>query len=178
MSDQAAAWFKQLLDSVKRCVLRPGRGYRVKSTPEGQFIELDFEGGGPGRKSAPVSVALRKFTLVTMGFDTLLCTAPGSSEQIYVAKSTLLRNSITTETLDSILHTYSYAQSRVQRTAAVSGAGTEAQVIVPRFKTGDSIYAAQLETPVALSHNPAAATVTVEWIDANIDGRAWSNSSL
>lgn len=106
--------------------------------------------------------------------DTLTCrTWDGSNlggSDISVAKSPLLRNSVTARTADGISMSYSYS-STVQRTSHVtSPAGTyddEVQIVIPHYCAGDDIYAFDL-TDVK-----STGVANCRYLDTNIDRRGW-----
>lgn len=84
-----------------------------------------------------------------------------------VAKPTKLRyNGGASETIDGSTVSFSSwaSTTRISRTATVSGV-SEKQVIVPRLQDGDIILARR-----AYSTGVSSAS---EWVDLNIDGRAW-----
>lgn len=116
------------------------------------------------------SGTLEKLTLVAVYSDVLQCT-DSFGGTVYVAKSTKLRNSIASETIDGTLVSYAYTGTYVRRTATGTGIN-ETQIIVPRFLVGDILYAATIAA-VDLTKTPGN-TVSVTRIDVNIDARAWA----
>lgn len=176
-------WLNGLLKAGKASRIKPGRGYRVKVSPEGTILEIDALGGGG---AAAPALSLQRFRLKSIGANTLTCrTWDGSSEgatDVLVAKPTKLRNAIVTELIDARVITYSYP-SNIERVAAATGFPDEQQNIVPRYLgpysyvnaqaqtvtySGDEIYAAQFSTPIIATPTP------VYYLDVNVDGRAWA----
>lgn len=96
-------------------------------------------------------------------------TTEGGSD-VYVAKPYKLRNSITSESIDGVTVSYSYA-STVARTATISSVD-EDQVIVPRYLSNDIIYVAT-SNYTGVSVSGTALTL----IDMNCDGRAWAKEA-
>lgn len=167
LSDQAATWFRQLLEGVKRCALQPGRGYRVKETSAGTFIELDIE-PGTGRRGGS-SAGIQLVTISEMGFDLMKCTTSGGSV-VNVLKSPELRNSNTSEVIDGITHTFTYSTDFMSRTDITFNEG---QVIIPRFRVGVQLAVMEI-APVSAKFNNSETSVSCTLLDLNIGARAWA----
>ena len=118
------------------------------------------------RKGALSTTAkIQKFIVTSDQGDYLLCEHFDGTGSVAIAKPYLLRRSITSRA--SITYTYASAAERT----ATSGATTETQVIVPSYVADDVIYAAMPitgDTDVLVSGQP------VDWIDLNLDARAWA----
>jgi hypothetical protein len=135
--------------------------------------DLGGSGGGAGL-----------FTIVSMHGDYIVGTPLGGGSNVNIARDVKLRNSITSETIDSVTYSYDYSNSGVYVAALGaanaqycnrlatwnSGANTEHQDITPRYLSGDVIFAAQVpNTGVTVSGTP------VIWQE--VTNRAWSQAT-
>ncbi len=126
-------------------------------------------------RSAPGGgIPLVAFVLQSGGVfgDHMVCKdASGSIENI--AKAWMLRRSPwvgKNEGRNGVFVTYtSYGSTGRSRTVRVSGED-EDQVVVPGYVTGDVIYAAPLQVSDWVQ---VADGITAEFVDANVDARAW-----
>lgn len=100
-----------------------------------------------------------------------------------IAKNAKLRNSVSSETIDSVAYSYAYGASSpytyVSRKATWSGGGPEFQVIVPRFIGGDEVWVIEIDVANSLSMVSVADSISstpgfaIPFLDINVDGRAW-----
>lgn len=121
-----------------------------------------------GRSNSRKAVSVRQFKIVSVQADYLVChtwngTVEGA-DNINIAKSPLLRN---IAARNGITYTYT---SPVLRTAA-QGVTTETQVVSPAFVVGDVIFA---QRGVVGDTGVTVAGAALQWIDQNLDGRAWA----
>lgn len=142
ISGPAGSWLRKLLRYCKANRLREGRGYRLKRTLHGTFLEI-FTGGGVGG-----TVTGRTPKTISEVRNSVIKTVDG----LYVAKPYELRYSINAETIDGTLWTYAYdttypaTDTRHQARVASSGQYSEQQVITPRYLIGGIIW---VDTPAA-----------------------------
>lgn len=116
------------------------------------------------------------FFVVSVDSDFLVCriqsdegTQDNDGDTVFVVKPYLLRNSITSR--NGITFTYSATDTR----QADDGATTEDQVVVPSYVAGDIIYAVPVDNGLASVTAVAAdGSTTPEYLDLNVDGRAWA----
>lgn len=168
-SGQAVAWLNSLLRACKASEIKPGRGYNVRNTPEGSFLDIDFGSGG---------ISAKRLRFKSSRANYIICrTWDGTTEgttDIKVAKPAKLRNSITSEVLDGTTITYTYtttgSAAYVERTA--SGASSETQRIVPRYILNDEIWA--IGVPVGANDDTSPTPQPLTILDLNIDARAWA----
>lgn len=132
-----------------------------------------------GTASAPV--VPKRYKLVTVKGDYLICTLWAGGDQLFIAKPPKLRMSVTTETLDGIVTAYSvgaFAGTQYQftrRIATPSTGGAEIQVIVPRYLVGDEIWAIDVGDTGELPPIPGSDDTSL--LDLNIDARAWTRKN-
>lgn len=108
---------------------------------------------------------------------------------VFIAKPFKLRASIDRARIDEVTYLYTYADDSSalfgQERYASPGAGNvETQVIVPRYLPkrtllpnayfGDVIHAVKVSPNAAVTTDPIHGSVTVEYVDVNVDGRAWA----
>lgn len=168
-ANQAGTWLNLLRDFVRRIRLRPGRGYRLKETPDGTYLELDIDSGVGGGPATPTTIFLMR--LVSVGYDTLTCLHPTSGANVYVAKIQALRNSNASEVINGSLHNFTYDASFVARVDTSIG---EQQIVLPRYHTSlpfTFITAAPI-APASLQFDPDEPPVTVNFIE--VGERAWA----
>jgi len=162
----------------------PLTGLRSKLNALVTVARADRTGVSPPRQrdesGLKLSPTVQQFTVVEVQGDYLICNPrTGNTDtdatRIFVAKPYLLRTSITTR--DSIDYVEVDAQSRV---ATNADADTEDQVIVPSYVVDDIIYAINTisgGTDVE-SGSQTQTQEEIEWIDLNVDGRAWAKSAV
>ena len=114
----------------------------------------------------------RQMKLVSIHGDYLICHpwdgATESDRELLVAKPYLLRRTpFDGETRNGIDYDY---HTHVTRTAT-KGGETEDQIVIPRYVTGDILYAT---FNVAGGTSVLDTETRVEWLDDNRDGRALS----
>lgn len=121
-----------------------------------------------------------RFQIVSILRDVYSCTRVSDSSTHNVARPTKLRCSIASESIDGIQYFYSYDASNVSRSATwIPAGGTltgEVQVIVPAYLTNDVIWAVPI-TAVSLAED-SETIVPVQWLDLNVDGRAWATEQI
>src|SRR5690349_6362421 len=94
-----------------------GPGYRVKRTPKGTQLDIISIGGGRPGQTQSTPIAPQLYRIKQTFSDVYRCrtwdrTLEGSTH-VYVAKNAKLRNSIASEVIDSINHSYAYDASYV-----------------------------------------------------------------
>ena len=87
---------------------------------------------------------------------------------MYIAKGQLIRNSVVARA--GITYTYSAVDTRT----ADDGAATEDQVIVPSYTVDDEIYAMRGINRGSGVFSDPNSTQKIEWLDLNLDARAWA----
>jgi len=161
-------WCRNLLWAAKSKQILQGRGYRIRETPDGTFLEL-IPGGGSG-----AIVSMYKF--VSMDSEHIVChTWDGETEgtdPVRIAKPWNLRHSIVSQTIDGVAVTFSAYSTSAQTRLATSGGESETQVMVPRYLTTSRIWAVTAPTDVDLGTEEEPDVLTL--LDLNIDGRAYS----
>ncbi len=96
-----------------------------------------------------------------------------------VARPFKIRPTIARETLRGVIYSYTYVQTggpgSPYWTRNVTGSDGSAytEVVIPDYLIGDSVMAMQFNT--GLSFMSGSVQVPVNYIDINIDGRAWAN---
>lgn len=173
----------ELVDAINpllRMAIRTGEKPEVIYSDENVILVVP-PGGGSGGEGNPVNVG--RFRLRSIEANSLTCrTLDGSgegTEDVLVWKPTLLRNSITSRSVQNdagvfTTITYTYESNTVRRTATVGVAGyaDQEQTVVPQYLArrvddavppnvlyaGDEIWAIETE---------------IGWVDLNIDARAW-----
>jgi hypothetical protein len=154
----------------------------------------------PGGSPAPPSTTVETFRLIqlvsasaeTVGVGAVLkcCKMVGgesgdqSSEYTYVARPYYLRPHAS-RTKGGVNWTYLYNTDATFRTASAQFRPSENQVIVPYYippypgYAGDLIYAAKLGKPLFQINTGTTAApnlISVEYLDINVDGRAWAKA--
>lgn len=124
-------------------------------------------------------VEARRFLVVEVRGDYLVCRRAGGDaavetqdRSVYVAKPYLLRQT----PFDGLSRggiSYAYTGTAA-RTATDEDENTENQVIVPSYVVGDEIVAARGITGGTGTFGGADSDVALEWMDLNVDGRAWA----
>jgi hypothetical protein len=115
---------------------------------------------------------MQQFKVHEIDGDYLIChTWDGTDEgavDIKVARPYLLRRTpFDGYTRNSITYTY---VSDVERTAAKSGETDITELVTPSYQVGDVIYAIRdIRGGTAVEDAP-------NWLDCNVDGRAWAES--
>ena len=124
------------------------------------------------------AASMRQFKILSIEADHLICntfdgTAQGT-ENFKVAKSYLLRQTpFDGETRAGLSYVYSASTTRVATLVE-----TETQVVVPSYVVSDIIYAAkQVKGGVGVTVTTDGVTEKLEWLDLNIDGRAWAKQT-
>lgn len=121
------------------------------------------------------AVRVQQFKVVSVQQDYLVCRTWNGTEQgdsdVFVALPYLLRRTPFDGAARNGI-SYSYGDN-VSRTASLSGED-EAQVMVPSYVAGDVIYAVRNSAGgTGVTANAAA----VQWLDLNVDGRAWAKEA-
>lgn len=119
----------------------------------------------------PPGLALCRFQITTLSnADYIGCSQWNGSiftGAVNIAKPELLRPSLSSEVIDGVTITYSSYTSDNARTAS-DGTNTEAELIYPRYRVNDIIYA----TPVQLN---ATGVGSVSWLEIK-PARVWCRS--
>lgn len=167
---------------------RPGELLKAKRLSNtNQAINRFISGTGPpqqrfGRgRTQPLRIG--RFKIKDVRQNHLVCREwDGSSEgklDIKIAKPFLLRAELTTRVIGGTEFTYTFTGSEAQEKVADDGSDTETQVVVPRYEFGDEIYAVKgpnRGTGVAIT--VSGVSTDVDWMDMNIDARAWAKQSV
>ena len=136
--------------------------------PRKAFDEFFNRVGAVQTEQAGRIVRLMQMKVVSVGGDTITCSFYDgeftSSAEISVARPYLLRNSLASR--NGIGYTYTGTDART----ADDGSDTEDQVVVPAYVAGDIIYAMSIPSGGTSVEN-------AEWIDINVDGRAWAKAA-
>ena len=172
-SSAQSCWEERLRQQLRSQRLLPGRGYRLKPTPGGVYLELDQVGGShkttvAGPKTYQIGELHGDYYVAYPwnggGFDT--------DSPTKIAKPFRLRNSILAEVLGGITYNYTYdALSTVVRSTTwlVSGilvAQTDA--VEPQFLGSDLITVAEVDyTGVTVDDT------LLTLMDLNVDGLRW-----
>lgn len=162
-------WLNRLRRAVRKRTLLPGLGYKVRYSEGGTVLEIIPGAGRRPEETAPIE----RFVVTTVRGDYYLCHRPTDSTVVYIARPSKLRKSIGSEIIGGNTITYSYV-SEVSRVATFS-TFFESQIVVPWHLTGDHIYAAKPDGGTGVvTAAPDIVGDAVEWIDLNVDGRAWA----
>lgn len=165
-----AGWSNKLLAYIKTLRLVEGVGYKLTRTARGTSLVIEKSSS---QSSDPGTIEQWKFK--EMRDDKLLCvqwdgTNEGLASEIwkpYKLRKTPFHGQTITYTLErspgTLAVTYSYS-SATKRTAT-SAAGTETQYVTPQYKVDDVIYAVRCPQ------------LDNDYIDLNLDGRAWAEFS-
>lgn len=162
----------RLRAAVKARTPRQGCGVKLKEGTDGFIIQSE---PGGARGSSEPAASVESFSVRQMFADVMLCRRTSDGVDHYVIKPTKLRNSIGGESLDGVTILYSYDLTYVARVASFSGT-TEAQLIVPRYIINDIIWA--IPVPEGNYTSSIGVTVVAEWMDINVDGRAWATTQI
>jgi len=125
--------------------------------------------GTPGNVAA-----LLRVRLVSVQANYCTCVRYDGSfegETLYIAKPFKLRNSITTETIDSNVITYSYT-STTEREATNTTPDpdeVETQVVTPYYLEDDELFCGAVNSGVV-----GPDSEPLKYIDLNLDARAWT----
>lgn len=95
------------------------------------------------------------------------------STDVYIAKPFKLRETAPNSvTIDGNTITYSGWNWNLQARTASIGATSKLEVITPRYLVNDVIWA--IETNTCVTGSVSAASGSIEYLDMNVDGRAWA----
>ncbi len=83
----------------------------------------------------------------------------------------VLEDGTSTPPTGTVAYQYLTSTYRVATIRVGTAVTTESQVIIPQYRIGDIIYAAQPDNGTLVDD---AFLEDVEWLDINVDGRAWS----
>ena len=136
-----------------------------------------------GQAEEEISSPILQFKIISIAGNHLVCQAWDGTNLgitvINVARPPKLRRSVTSELLDGRAIVYDYT-SDVTRVASWVGppATFSNQVIVPRYLAGDIIYAVKPDggTGAQTFGNNPNPPVALEYVDLNVDGRAWAKT--
>lgn len=167
----APVWRKmnQLIDYMREISLVSGRNIKLTRTMNGTLAL------GEASVSVPPAEAgkIEQFKLRVVSNDTLLCVrwdGTTEGEEVFVYKPWKLRRTtwegqtvvITTERTPATISVTYTAVSSTKRTATSPEIGTENQYVIPRYAANDIIYAMRCDD------------FDGNYIDLNVDGRAWA----
>lgn len=129
-------WLNQILAFVRANVIIPGPGYRLRRTAGGMVLDIESRGGSAAATGGT------QYHLKTVQSDYITCrTWDGSSDgatDIHIAKPYKWRNSIASDLLQGITHTYTY-------TSNVDGLGVDN---VSRINSWSSTSETEMMFPV------------------------------
>ena len=123
-------------------------------------------------------LTIKQFSVVSVQTDYIQCAAldgfSGSGDYKIAMPYLLRKTPFDGKTRNSIDYTYS---SNIKRTAT-KGSDVETQVIVPSYVVGDTIYAAfNVIGFLDVIFTINGVETLIEWLDLNIDGRAWAREA-
>lgn len=126
--------------------------------------------------TASVVPEIRRFRVVSVETDYLYCNTWDGVTQGDVAVKVVLpyllrRTPFDGYTRNGITYTYTSDTER----EADDGSDTETQVIVPSYVVDDEIYAVRNVTGTSGVRD--SDNVPVDWLDLNVDGRAWAKQA-
>lgn len=161
-------------------------GVLTSHTVHGVSFEADVSSRPYGEEVPESGSPVEMFVLKSCGTgddaDLLVCrTWDGESEgvtDVYIYKPFKLRN-ISIRLVGGNTITYTWDATYLQRTAFLNaGAGSiaEAQTIVPRYITPYTGYAGDVIHAGKLKYAQTVNLRTIEYVDLNVDGRAWAKS--
>lgn len=166
-------WLNRIKAAVHARTLQEGLGYKIRRSPSGVTLQILPGGGRAAQPASPIQrylITLRRgdyYHARTWDGDT------AGSETIYIAKPAKLRQSINAELIGGNLITYTY-NSDTSRTATFS-TFFENQIVIPWYLTGDQIFAIKpIGGTGVVTAAPDTVGQTIEWLDLNIDARAWA----
>jgi len=150
-------------------------------TIEDQFLTARRERGAWLVELPSAGLEVQKFTLFAVDADVLICRRADGTF-IDVAKPYILRktpfHSQRIAFPSNVFITYFYS-GYLDRQATLEGGATESQTIVPRWRADMPVIAAKVGVEVTGITLPAIppdrpVPVPVEWLDLNLDARAWA----
>ena len=141
------------------------------------MVEAFHPGAGLPTQSdeLPLHFGFVQVQVVSVETDYMICTVTDTGAQVYVALPWQLRRTpFDGQTYNGVSYTYTSNTAR----DASSGSGSESQVIVPAYVAGDLVYALTGIVGDTSVHETttqgASLPQPVEWLDLNVDGRAWA----
>jgi|JI9StandDraft_2_1071091.scaffolds.fasta_scaffold279821_2 hypothetical protein len=165
---------------------RRGQSLTAKRLDEpGAALRQILRGVASPRQIDPAGASLasevRRFKITEVAHDYLQCvTWDGVTEGAvtYVAKPFLLRASaLEREFSGGTLEFSNITTSGGERTATL-GATVENQVVVPEYFAGDEITAIRnVKGKTGVTREEAGETKDIEWLDLNLDARAWAKEA-
>ena len=167
---------RQITETPKR--YQRGLPLRAKQLNQLQQGIVRLNGGANpplqlvGQATGVNKIAIGRFVITSIAEDYLVCREFDGTQQgevdVYIAKPPLLRNSVVARA--GITYTYSAVDTRT----ADDGAATEDQVIVPSYTVDDEIYAMRGINRGSGVFSDPNSTQKIEWLDLNLDARAWA----
>lgn len=163
-STTAAAWLNQLLGFALSSRVLGIQGFKARFRPDGMFFEPDQQAGGGRSSTAVKPVTIFRVKTFTAQ-DTFTAvewdgTTEGSTT-FTIAKLSNFRRSLTSEVVDGVTITHSYADSN-NRTSN-DGTFLQHEVLWPRLALNAIVVAAKSSNGTGLT--------SVEWID--LTPRVW-----
>lgn len=133
------------------------------------------------RSGAARAPEVRRFKIIDVKHDYLQCVFWNGVKEgrvAYVAKPFLLRASaLEREFSGGTLEFSNITTSGGERTATL-GATVENQVVVPEYFAGDEITAIRnVKGKTGVTREEAGETKDIEWLDLNLDARAWAKEA-
>jgi hypothetical protein len=157
-------WLKKLKRFCVSLQVVSGIGYKVRRTPNGTILEILPGAGGGGEPAA-----VERFTLTGVAQEYISATRISDGAAVNIAKPYKLRASNTSASIEGV--TVTYTSQGPQARKAQTLVDSEIQIIIPRYLGGDIIYAVKVEGNSGVTAPGGAA---LEYIDLNVDGRAWA----
>lgn len=178
-SNPIVSWANKLRAAVVAQRIRGGRGIRVNQSTDGVTISVEPGGASAPATSTHVEMFLYKSAGTGADADLLKCrTWDGVVEgptDVWVLKPYKLRK-INAQIVGGSTIVYTWDATYLQRTASIGTSIVEVQTIIPRYiapysgYAGDIIHAGKLKYPQTVNLQ------TIEYVDLNVDGRAWAKS--
>lgn len=175
------------MTALSRLPERWRRGERVtaaKLEQPGALVRELVQGiAAPQQRPRPLKGTVpevRRLVVAAIAPDYLTCYAfdglTTGDAPLYVARPPRLRGSEAARTFAGGTVSYSGVNATgTARTATLPDDSTESQVIVPEYVVGDELFAVRnLAGGTGVTRTAGGASHAVEWLDLNVDARAWA----
>lgn len=180
-SHRLAGWLNRFVDRSRAAEVKQIIGGRFIETSDGKILVVDTGAAAGGAVTGP-------YRLKSVEDDYLVCklwdgttegeAASDASADVYIAKAHKLRHSITTETIEGVVYTYTYETgptttptiSNKLRVATAAGVVIERCIVTPEWLVNDLVWAMRATTTVFRTP-PTDDPVRLLMVP---DGRAWA----
>lgn len=150
----------------------------------GRNVSIALDDPSRTKPKAETSL-LAPFILTGMNKDFVLAEPVGGGDEVKIAKPYKLRmNPFHNQTVDGISYDYDHPTLRSATFGELPGG--ETQLVIPRYRIppgddrADLIWAVKVKTVMDYgldSLDPPLVPEELEWLDVNVDGRAWAQKA-